>query len=288
MLLLVSAMVSSAAISAGLTPDPKAISAPAGRRAGTWSKDYAVVKTSTAAAAGQLPDLLCTLWPDDFQTASAARRACRRSIVLVDGSVGRNGCGVCAGAQLELLARVSAPELGDHGRRGAPPATAEPLRVVLDDPSFALVFKPAGMPTAGGEGLSMRELLASSMSCSGAPEGEAPLWRPQHVHRLDAATSGLLVVAKTRPALSALSASFAERRVHKTYRVTARTLIDRSSERAMHRSIDRDYIYVYLYIYKIHIHIYIYIYIYISTQMHHSLTRLLAFSCSDTPYSHGE
>ena len=44
-----------------------------------------------------------------------------------------------------------------------------------------------------------------------------PLWRPQHVHRLDAPTSGLLVVAKTGAALRTLSACFAARLVRKKY-----------------------------------------------------------------------
>jgi RluA family pseudouridine synthase len=190
-----------------------------GRRGGTWNNGYAVVKTATSNPAGQLPELLMTIWPDEFESASSARRACRRSIVLVDGSVGRNGQQVSTGSQVELLARVSSPA-PSGGRRGPPPARADPLQVVFEDGSFAVVYKPAGMPTAGGDSsrTSMRELLVTSMSCDGAPEGDAPLWRPQHVHRLDAGTSGLLVVAKTRGALTGLSAAFAQRAVRKTYR----------------------------------------------------------------------
>jgi len=37
------------------------------------------------------------------------------------------------------------------------------------------------------------------------------LRRPQHVHRLDAPTGGLLVVAKTQEALTTLCVAFAER-----------------------------------------------------------------------------
>lgn len=200
-----------------------AISSPAtmaaGRRGGTWSNGYAVVKTATSSSAGVLPELLMRIWPEDFQSVSSARRACRRAIIIVDGSVGRNGREVGIGAQVDLLARVSTPS-PTGGRRGLPPASVDPLEVVFADGSFAVVYKPAGMPTAGGDGsrTTMRQLLATSMSCDGAPEGEAPLWRPQHVHRLDAGTSGLLVVAKTRGALTGLSAAFAQRSVRKTYR----------------------------------------------------------------------
>lgn len=193
--------------------------APTGRRAGTWSKGYAVIKTAASVPGGRLPELLMTLWPENFASVSSARRACRRSVVLVDGAVGHNGCEVPAGSQIELLARLAAPSASE-GRRGALPVNIEPLSVVLDSPSWAVVYKPAGMPTAGGDGLrtTMREVLALSMVCHDAPTIEEPLWRPQHCHRLDAGTCGLLVVAKTRRALTHLSAAFANREVHKRYR----------------------------------------------------------------------
>eukprot|EP01083_Nonionella_stella_P241520 843375_1 len=48
-------------------------------------------------------------------------------------------------------------------------------------------------------------------------DGEVVSFRPGIVHRLDKGTTGILVVAKTRDSLSALSASFAAREVKKTY-----------------------------------------------------------------------
>jgi tRNA pseudouridine32 synthase/23S rRNA pseudouridine746 synthase len=41
--------------------------------------------------------------------------------------------------------------------------------------------------------------------------------RPHLVHRLDIHTSGVIVVARTKPAAAALSKAFAERDAHKTY-----------------------------------------------------------------------
>jgi 23S rRNA pseudouridine1911/1915/1917 synthase len=48
-------------------------------------------------------------------------------------------------------------------------------------------------------------------------DGEAVFFRPGIVHRLDKGTTGVLVVAKTRQALGALSEAFASRKVTKTY-----------------------------------------------------------------------
>ena len=54
--------------------------------------------------------------------------------------------------------------------------------------------------------------------------GEAVAFRPGIVHRLDKGTTGILVVAKTRESLTALSASFANRQVRKTYVAMTGTL----------------------------------------------------------------
>jgi 23S rRNA pseudouridine1911/1915/1917 synthase len=48
-------------------------------------------------------------------------------------------------------------------------------------------------------------------------DGEAVSFRPGIVHRLDKGTTGILVVAKTRASLAALSESFKSRKVKKTY-----------------------------------------------------------------------
>jgi len=79
------------------------------------------------------------------------------------------------------------------------------------------VDKPPGVaahPTPGWTGLTVQQgLLAAghSVAASGAAE------RQGIVHRLDAGTSGLMVVAKSEPAYSALKRAFREREVDKTY-----------------------------------------------------------------------
>jgi hypothetical protein len=52
------------------------------------------------------------------------------------------------------------------------------------------------------------------------------LYRPQEIHRLDAETGGLLVCAKTAPALRVLSAAFRQRAVKKRYRALVRGALD--------------------------------------------------------------
>jgi 23S rRNA pseudouridine1911/1915/1917 synthase len=105
-----------------------------------------------------------------------------------------------------------------------PPETAqarpEPvpgLVVVYEDDDIVVVDKPPGVaahPTPGWNGPTVLQgLLAGghTIATSGAAE------RQGIVHRLDASTSGLMVVAKSERAYSALKRAFREREVDKIY-----------------------------------------------------------------------
>jgi len=102
----------------------------------------------------------------------------------------------------------------------APVLAPEPvpgLSIVYEDADIVVVDKPAGVaahPTPGWSGPTVLEgLLATghTVATSGAAE------RQGIVHRLDAGTSGLMVVAKSEPAYSALKRAFREREVDKIY-----------------------------------------------------------------------
>ncbi|MHA7858057.1 MAG: RluA family pseudouridine synthase [Henriciella sp.] len=84
--------------------------------------------------------------------------------------------------------------------------------LVFYEDEFVLAFnKPSGLAvqTRGNRGTSLDHLLWAFARSNGK--------RPHLVHRIDAGTSGLILAAKTKPAMAALSAEFAERRVQKTY-----------------------------------------------------------------------
>jgi 23S rRNA pseudouridine1911/1915/1917 synthase len=91
------------------------------------------------------------------------------------------------------------------------------LRVAYEDSDIVVVDKPAGVaahPTPGWEGPTVLEGLLGAghtIATSGAAE------RQGIVHRLDANTTGLMVLAKSEPAYSALKRAFRERAVEKRY-----------------------------------------------------------------------
>lgn len=84
--------------------------------------------------------------------------------------------------------------------------------LVLYEDEFVLAFnKPSGLAvqTRGNRGTSLDFLLWAFARSNGK--------RPHLVHRIDAGTSGLVLAAKTKPAMTFLSIEFAERRVRKCY-----------------------------------------------------------------------
>lgn len=97
------------------------------------------------------------------------------------------------------------------------PVAVPDLGIVYDDDDIVVVDKPSGVaahPSLGWEGPTVLGALAAAgftIATSGAPE------RKGVVHRLDVGTSGLMVVAKTESAYTALKHAFKERTVEKIY-----------------------------------------------------------------------
>jgi 23S rRNA pseudouridine1911/1915/1917 synthase len=100
------------------------------------------------------------------------------------------------------------------------------IEIVYDDADIVVVDKPAGVaahPSLGWDGPSVVEHLAAAgfrISTSGAAE------RQGIVQRLDVGTSGLMVVAKSEPAYTALKQAFRSRKVEKVYQTLVQGLPD--------------------------------------------------------------
>ena len=89
----------------------------------------------------------------------------------------------------------------------APPAG--PLKIVHQDEALVVLDKPSGLLSVPGRGLAHADSLASRV------QAEFPDARI--VHRLDMATSGLIVLARGAAMERALSIAFQKRQVEKLY-----------------------------------------------------------------------
>jgi 23S rRNA pseudouridine955/2504/2580 synthase len=131
--------------------------------------------------------------------------------IVRSGEVRVNGRRVDATYRLEAGDKVRVPPVRVAERTSAASvAPPKDFAVVFEDAALVVIDKPAGIAVHGGSGVShgVIERLRSA--------------RPQArmlelVHRLDRDTSGVLIVAKKRSALTALHAAWREGRVEKRY-----------------------------------------------------------------------
>ena len=106
--------------------------------------------------------------------------------------------------------RVSQKAADPAGPEGAAAAPAREFPILLEDEHLIALDKPAGVAVHGGSGVSFGVIEQLRRA------------RPQAkflelVHRLDRETSGILLVAKKRSALTRLQDQFRDRETGKTY-----------------------------------------------------------------------
>jgi 23S rRNA pseudouridine1911/1915/1917 synthase len=128
--------------------------------------------------------------------------------VLVNGTVANSASRKVLAGQQVMIDLVPTPE----SRAFRPEAM--PIAVVFEDEHLMVIDKPAGLvvhPAAGHwSGTLLNGVLAHHANAATLP-------RAGIVHRLDKDTSGLMVVGKTLPAVTALVRAIAARDVHREY-----------------------------------------------------------------------
>jgi 23S rRNA pseudouridine1911/1915/1917 synthase len=115
-------------------------------------------------------------------------------------------------------------------------AEALPLQIVHEDDHLLVIDKPAGLvvhPAPGHwSGTLLNALLAHHAGAAGLP-------RAGIVHRLDKDTTGLMLVGKTLPAVTALVRAIASRQVSRRYLALAHGRVD-PAEQTVDAPIGRD------------------------------------------------
>ena len=132
--------------------------------------------------------------------------------VLRSGEVRVNSGRVDASRRVQAGDRIRVPPMRLAGKAEAAPAPHFKLPILFEDDAFLAIDKPSGIAVHGGSGVA-HGVIESLRSM-----------RPQArylelVHRLDRETSGVLLVAKRRPALTALHEAIRTRAVDKRYLV---------------------------------------------------------------------
>lgn len=143
----------------------------------------------------------------------------RTAQLAEDGHVSQGG--TTLGKSDRLADGVLTVELPGARVAGPEPEVPGGLGIVYEDEDIVVIDKPVGVAahaSPGWTGPTVVGALASAgvtLASSGAAE------RQGIVHRLDVGTSGLMVVAKSNAAYSALKRAFKERTVEKIYHAVA-------------------------------------------------------------------
>jgi 23S rRNA pseudouridine1911/1915/1917 synthase len=126
--------------------------------------------------------------------------------LIGDGVVSINGSTITKSSEKVVEGQVLRAELPDPADKTPQPEEGVPFQVMYEDEHLAVIDKPAGVvvhPGNGNEsGTLVNGLLHRFPDLAETRPGD--LERPGIVHRLDAGTSGLLVVARTQVAYDQL------------------------------------------------------------------------------------
>ena len=159
---------------------------------------------------------------DQYLAAQISEVSRARVQQLIEkGEVLVNGAAAKASLRLKGEERITIAGPPQHSPLRAM-AEKIALDIVYEDDDLAIINKPAGMMVHAGAGASddarNRGTLVNALlhHFKALSEVGGDL-RPGIVHRLDRATSGLMIVAKNDEAHRKLAKQFSERQVHKTY-----------------------------------------------------------------------
>lgn len=137
---------------------------------------------------------------------NSVKKAIKTGALKINGEKAEIGSWIYPGQEIALYEREQTPPKAYH--------TTLDIQIVYEDDYLAIVHKPAGIPTSGNKFRTLENALIGRLS----PSGKLELlpW-PKPVHRLDAATSGLVILAKTLTARITLGHMFEQKQIRKQY-----------------------------------------------------------------------
>jgi len=140
---------------------------------------------------------------------AAAVKLISAGAVLVDGRAASKSSRIAEGMRV----KVSLPiEISKE-----PQAEDIPVPVVFEDDHLIVVSKPPGLVVHPAPGHSSGTLVNALLARTGAAPVGGDAGRPGIVHRLDAGTSGLMIVAKDEATHAALTEALAARAITRIY-----------------------------------------------------------------------
>jgi RluA family pseudouridine synthase len=141
---------------------------------------------------------------EEYPTNSSTKKAIKKGLILVDGIKPKWNLLVEPGMKLQFIEDTSTnlPDINID------------FDIIYEDEDLAIINKPAGIEVSGNKKYTLQNVLMNKLTKSKRKDA---LIQAKPVHRLDYATTGLLLVAKTRSARADLGKQLEKREILKTY-----------------------------------------------------------------------
>lgn len=151
----------------------------------------------------RLSDYAVGIFPQ-IPSRKGVKKAIKAGMIYLDGKQGHTGDWVKDGQKIELVKLDKKPSK----------IYKLDLPVIYEDEQLAVIHKPAGIVVSGNQFHTIQNALLHNLKISTAIDA---FKLPRPVHRLDHATSGLLLIAKTTSANIHLSQQFENKTIQKQY-----------------------------------------------------------------------
>ena len=139
-----------------------------------------------------------------YPSRKGMKKAIKRGEIFVNGEQGQTATWISSGDRLECVDLALPP----------PEAYQLQLEIVYEDNELALVKKPSGLIVSGNQFRTLENALLHNLS----PSTQADALRAfRAAHRLDAPTSGLVLIAKTASTRIHLGKQFEAKTIKKRY-----------------------------------------------------------------------
>lgn len=139
-----------------------------------------------------------------LKTKSSLKKALKKQHITVNGQLASTATFIHGGETIKLTIREQVPPKKKLKLE---------LKVLFEDEHLALISKPSGILVSGNSFKTIANALAQNLK----PSTLKNATKPQPVHRLDYATTGILLIGKTSDSIRALNQLFETKKITKTY-----------------------------------------------------------------------
>lgn len=141
---------------------------------------------------------------ETIPTKSALKKALKKKYITVNGAIATTATLIKGGEEIKLsIPKETKPKKQFHF----------PLNVLFEDEYLAAIHKPAGIEVSGNKFKTIANALPQNLQTSSLSDAVTP----QPVHRLDYATTGIVLVGKTSNSIRTLNRMFEDKTIGKIY-----------------------------------------------------------------------